>query len=108
MKKVEKEKIQHYSIRKLSVGAASVLIGLSFMGAHQSTEVKADTVQNSSITQNDKSNVIQQSEDKLDKQMSNNKSEVELSLKDTNEISTQETNNLKLDRKYVRGGRQRH
>lgn len=41
---MEKEKLQHYSIRKLSVGAASVLIGLSFVGLGHSTQVKADTV----------------------------------------------------------------
>ena len=41
---MEKEKLQHYSIRKLSVGAASVLIGLSFVGMGHSTQVKADTV----------------------------------------------------------------
>ena len=41
---MEKEKLQHYSIRKLSVGAASVLIGLSFVGMGRTTQVKADTV----------------------------------------------------------------
>lgn len=41
---MEKEKLQHYSIRKLSVGAASVLIGLSFLGLGHATQVKADTV----------------------------------------------------------------
>lgn len=41
---MEKEKLQRYSIRKLSVGAASVLIGLSFVGMGRTTQVKADTV----------------------------------------------------------------
>ena len=41
---MEKEKLQHYSIRKLSVGAASVLIGLSFVGMGRTTQVKADMV----------------------------------------------------------------
>ena len=44
---MEKEKLQHYSIRKLSVGAASVLIGLSFLGLGHATQVKADTVSGS-------------------------------------------------------------
>ena len=44
---MEKEKLQHYSIRKLSVGAASVLIGLSFVGLGHATQVKADTVSGS-------------------------------------------------------------
>lgn len=43
---MEKEKLQHYSIRKLSVGAASVLIGLSFVGMG-SNQVKADTLSQS-------------------------------------------------------------
>ena len=41
------EKIQHFSIRKLSIGAASVLIGISFLGVKAST-VKADSLQNAS------------------------------------------------------------
>ena len=41
------EKMQHFSIRKLSIGAASVLIGISFLGVKTST-VKADALQNTS------------------------------------------------------------
>ena len=37
--------MQHFSIRKLSIGAASVLIGISFLGVKAST-VKADALQN--------------------------------------------------------------
>lgn len=48
---MEKEKLQHYSIRKLSVGAASVLIGLSFVGMHDSSLVKADTVNDAQAQQ---------------------------------------------------------
>ena len=48
---MEKEKLQHYSIRKLSVGAASVLIGLSFVGMHDSSLVKADTVNDTQAQQ---------------------------------------------------------
>ena len=39
--------MQHFSIRKLSIGAASVLIGISFLGVKAST-VKADSLQNAS------------------------------------------------------------
>lgn len=46
---------QHFALRKLSIGLASVLIGISFISAGQT--VKADTIQNnarqSDIVQND-------------------------------------------------------
>lgn len=48
------EKMQHFSIRKLSIGAASVLIGISFLGVKAST-VKADSLQNASETELTKS-----------------------------------------------------
>lgn len=51
---MEKEKLQRYSIRKLSVGAASVLIGIGFagMGANQ---VNAATVNgNQQIVESEK------------------------------------------------------
>lgn len=35
---------RHYSLRKLSVGLASVLIGISFASSMNSNSVKADTV----------------------------------------------------------------
>ncbi len=38
-----KLKKDRFSIRKFTVGAASVLIGFTFMGAVNSQEVKADT-----------------------------------------------------------------
>ncbi|WP_219934678.1 YSIRK-type signal peptide-containing protein [Lactobacillus helveticus] len=38
-----KPKKDRFSIRKFTVGAASVLIGFTFMGAVNSQEVKADT-----------------------------------------------------------------
>lgn len=41
----DKNKKNHYSIRKLSVGAASVLIGISFLSAKNEL-VRADTVNN--------------------------------------------------------------
>lgn len=40
--------LQHFSIRKLSVGAASVLIGISFLAGNKANTVKADTVNDSS------------------------------------------------------------
>ena len=43
--KVEKKK-QHFSIRKLSVGAASVLIGTTFYLNSQGSIVHADTLTN--------------------------------------------------------------
>ncbi|WP_236629303.1 YSIRK-type signal peptide-containing protein [Lactobacillus sp. HT06-2] len=54
---MKKETLQHFSIRKLSVGAASVLIGLSFLGASQ-LQVKADVVHDP------QSQTIQQSNEK--------------------------------------------
>ena len=54
------EKIQHFSIRKLSIGAASVLIGISFLGVKAST-VKADSLQNASkaeLTQSKATNEV--------------------------------------------------
>ena len=38
------EKLQHFSIRKLTVGAASVLIGVSFLMNTNNREVHADTI----------------------------------------------------------------
>lgn len=57
MKKMEKEKLQRYSIRKLSVGAASVLIGIGFAGYNNSTQVKADTINNEQSAQVQRSSV---------------------------------------------------
>ena len=39
-----KDENRHYSLRKLSVGLASVLIGISFASSMNSNSVKADTV----------------------------------------------------------------
>ena len=47
-----KDENRHYSLRKLSVGLASVLIGISFASSMNSSSVKADTVNgNSNSTQ---------------------------------------------------------
>lgn len=45
----EMQTVQHFGIRKLTVGVSSVLLGLSFMGM-AATNVKADTVSSSQIT----------------------------------------------------------
>ena len=39
-----KDENRHYSLRKLSVGLASVLIGISFANSMNGSSVKADTV----------------------------------------------------------------
>ena len=55
------EEVRHFSLRKLSVGLASVLVGVSIFGASQT--VKADTVANnqtSSVTNNAQSSDTQE------------------------------------------------
>lgn len=49
---------ERFSIRKFSVGAASVLIGFFFMGTGQSKSVKADSVQDDMITQTDEDEAL--------------------------------------------------
>ena len=44
------EKLQHFSIRKLTIGVASVLIGISFLTGTNATKVRADTVNGSQTT----------------------------------------------------------
>lgn len=39
-----KDENRHYSLRKLSIGLASVLIGISFASSMNGNSVKADTV----------------------------------------------------------------
>ena len=43
-----KDENRHYSLRKLSIGLASVLIGISFASSMNGSSVKADTVQSGS------------------------------------------------------------
>lgn len=59
--------LQHFSIRKLSVGAASVLIGISFLAGNKANTVKADTVNDSS---NDAKAV--QEDNSADQEVANN------------------------------------
>ena len=48
---MQTEKLQRYSIRKLSVGASSVLIGLAFMGLNGSKAQAAEVNSNQEQTQ---------------------------------------------------------
>lgn len=59
--------LQHFSIRKLTVGAASVLIGISFLAGNKANTVKADTI-------NDNSNDVKavQEDSSADKEVANN------------------------------------
>lgn len=41
-----KKQVQRFSIRKLTVGAASVLIGVAFLSMSNTNEVKADALAN--------------------------------------------------------------
>lgn len=59
--------LQHFSIRKLTVGAASVLIGISFLAGNKANTVKADTVNDNS---NDAKAV--QEDNSADKEVANN------------------------------------
>lgn len=99
---MEKEKLQHYSIRKLSVGAASVLIGLSFLGLGHATQVKADTVSGS------QQQVVETSKPK-------NEFTEKAASPDDNQVNNQSLNddqgqaqaaNVTESQKYVRGGEQ--
>lgn len=47
-----KERLQRFSIRKLTIGAASVLIGVSFMTEMNNNKVYADTVAPTSAASN--------------------------------------------------------
>lgn len=66
------EEVRHFSLRKLSVGLASVLVGVSIFGTSQT--VKADTVANnqtSSVTSNAQSNDTQKNENVAKSSFSN-------------------------------------
>ena len=67
------EEVRHFSLRKLSVGLASVLVGVSIFGASQT--VKADTVANnqaSSLTNNAQSSDTQENENATKSTFSDN------------------------------------
>lgn len=66
------EEVRHFSLRKLSVGLASVLVGVSIFSTSQT--VKADTVANdqtSSVTNNAQSNDTQENENAAKSTFSN-------------------------------------
>ena len=66
------EEVRHFSLRKLSVGLASVLVGVSIFGTSQT--VKADTVANnqtSSVTNNAQSSDTQKNENAVKSSFSN-------------------------------------
>ena len=84
---------RHYSLRKLSVGLASVLIGISFASSMNSSNVKADTVNGNS---NDAQTVVKGSDtaikgsdakDDANAAESNTKSAPEVAKKDPNVIA---------------------
>ena len=83
-----KDENRHYSLRKLSVGLASVLIGISFASSMNSSSVKADTVNSGN---NDAQTVVKGSDvaTKIDAKDDANAAESapETSKKDPNAIA---------------------
>ena len=97
---------QHFSLRKLSVGLASVLIGISFMQAGQ-REVKADTLHDgsqnaSAVVQKSVQNEVQSSARRDGTQNGNNVAEsaqVKQSVANNQQNNTQ--NNTQLEEPVV-------
>ncbi|MBD5430516.1 YSIRK-type signal peptide-containing protein [Lactobacillus sp.] len=102
---MERDRIQRYSIRKLSVGAASVLIGMGFAGATTANQADAATVDTNQIeqtenaaTQNADSNknstleIKTQSEAQTENEVKN-----ENSAKTTTEANTAEVSQTQSD-----------
>lgn len=87
---------QRFSIRKISVGAVSVLLGLTFLGAYGSRTVSAATP-DSKISQN-KSEVTQSSsvaDNGIDSESNNQKSNTQDMISTNNEKEqTVQVNNL--------------
>ena len=106
---MEKEKLQHYSIRKLSVGAASVLIGLSFVGMGRTTQVKADMVnenQQQVVKTQKVENTSADTQASPDNtQASDSKSNLNNDQTQSNEKATNVTSTI-VSRKSVRGSGQ--
>ncbi|WP_438450381.1 mucin-binding protein [Lactobacillus kitasatonis] len=78
---------QHFSIRKLTVGAASVLIGISFLATTNTNQVHADTL--------DKSVQTQQIENKQADNSATAKDVQEISLQNVKTNSTATADSLK-------------
>ena len=107
------EKIQHFSIRKLSIGAASVLIGISFLGVKAST-VKADSLQNTSATeltkskaaneaikQDTSSNIKQDTDSNIKQDTDSNIKQEPISKVDTKQITNDQPNTVQAPAKPV-------
>ena len=75
-----KDENRHYSLRKLSVGLASVLIGISFASGMNGNSVKADTVNNGSNS----AQTVVKSSNAANAAVSNTESAPETSKKDPN------------------------
>lgn len=76
--------LQHFSIRKLTVGAASVLIGISFLAGAKTSTVHADTVDDGA------SQKAVQSDDSADKEVASQAaSQAQTSANETKQDTTQ-------------------
>ena len=121
LRKMEPKK-NHYSIRKFTVGVASVLIGMTFMEMSNGQTVKADTVtpqvrdQETQVSQEKNSAASELSNQKVNEQNAKNKTEETEKtspLNDsvnsaktektnsTNEVSPQSSNNTSVTSKSV-------
>ena len=99
------DEVRHFSLRKLSIGLASVLVGVSIFGASQT--VKADTVadQNtSSVTNNAQSSDTQENKNAVkstfssDNQANNAKSNlIQTQVEGKNEQKQVQTENVQQD-----------
>ena len=87
-----KDENRHYSLRKLSVGLASVLIGISFASSMNSSSVKADTVKSGSnsvqtVVKGSDAVVKTDAKDDASAAESNTNSAPEVTKKDPNAIA---------------------
>lgn len=99
------ERLQHFSIRKLTVGAASVLIGVSFLMNTNNREVHADTInettQNNQAVNNsadtiqkaEPAKVVQEVPTQDSAKAKNTNSQAEMSADQTKKISRDTTTN---------------
>ena len=99
------DEVRHFSLRKLSIGLASVLVGVSIFGTSQT--VKADTVANnqtSSVTNNAQSSDTQENKNAVkssfsnDNQVNNAKSNlIQTQVEGKNEQKQVQTENVQQD-----------
>ena len=87
-----KDENRHYSLRKLSVGLASVLIGISFASSMNSSSVKADTVNSGNNDVAETKNATTSETNKVDANVDSSK-EVSKSTNsvDSNKITPSQT-----------------